>query len=793
MTAPIRLTVVQTHPVQYYAPWFRHIARHCPDIALTVLYAIRPLPEQQGVGFGQPFEWDVALTDGYDCRIVRAARPGDSVHSDHFWGLDVPEIGPAIRESRPDVVLLPGWHSVTQLRALWACRRARIPVLYRGDTHLGNAPGGWRRPLWFLKTWLLLRLFAGYLCVGSRARAYLRHFGAADVRVHDAPHCVDNAFFARAAAVHQAPAARAAARASLGLGPDDFVVLFVGKLEPIKRPLDLVRAVARLGPNARLLIVGAGVLEDTCRQELARLGARASWTGFLNQSQLGRVYAAADCLAVPSESETWGLVVNEALATGLPCVVSDAVGCAPDLATPAETGEVFPTRDVVALADALARVRDRGRAGHDWASACRARAAKYSLERATSGLLAACRSVVDRHTGADRPRVIACCGGMVLVSGLERMAFEVVRVLRDRGATVHCVVNSWDNGRIVALAEAAGASWSTGRYRHRLDRHTRNVAQLARMGWDIVATSLGLLRDAWAFRPTHLLLPEHAAVLRNAPALVLLRLLGVRVVLNLQNAPAPGRFYRGLWRWAVAPLVDHMVCCAEHVQRSLLAYGVPVAKTSIVLNVPPRGVQPADDEAGRDPRTIVYVGQIIPEKGVDLLLDALGLLVRWGHDARLMVVGSMDTWVAPVHVGFRERLVARAGGPDLAGRVHFLGWRDDVPALLARAAVHCSPSRPEMGEGLPLVCVEAKRAGLPSVAFNIGPFPELITHREDGWLCKDISAAALAEGLAYFLADPARRDAAGRAARASAARFSPERFADAWWRLIADDRARVSG
>jgi hypothetical protein len=221
-----------THPVQNYAPWFRYVAARANDLVLTVLYATAPTPSQQGVGFDRAFTWDVPLTEGYRCRIVRPPRPGESVHSDAFWGLDVPEIGEALAESSPDVALIGGWYSITLLRALWACRRRGIPVLYRGDTHLGAAPAGWRRAAWTLKTWTLLRCFDGYLSVGQRARAYLRSFGAAASRIFTAPHCVDNEYFAGSAAPYQTAEARAAARASLGLPVDDFVVLFVGKLEP---------------------------------------------------------------------------------------------------------------------------------------------------------------------------------------------------------------------------------------------------------------------------------------------------------------------------------------------------------------------------------------------------------------------------------------------------------------------------------------------------------------------------------------------------------------------------------
>ena len=388
---PIRLTAVLTHPVQYYAPWFRHIAARCREIDLTVLYATQPTAEQQGVGFRQAFQWDVPLTDGYRCRVLRPARPEESVHSDRFWGLDVPEISSAIRDSRPDIALIPGWHSVTLARALWACRGQAVPALYRGDNNLGTAPTDWWRGPWALRTRLLLRLFDGYLSVGKHARAYLERFGARDSLIWDAPHCVDTEFFGRAAAAHQTPEARRAARAAFGLPREAFVVLFAGKLEPKKRPLDLVRAIAQMSAPVSLLVVGNGDREAECRAEARKLGVGLHWAGFLNQTELGRVYAAADCLALPSDwGETWGLVVNEALASGLPCVVSDRVGCAPDLITPGETGEVFEAGDVPALAGSLERVRARARAGHDAAPACRARAEMYSFSAATAGLAAAC-------------------------------------------------------------------------------------------------------------------------------------------------------------------------------------------------------------------------------------------------------------------------------------------------------------------------------------------------------------------------------------------------------------------
>lgn len=780
MSDRIRLTAVLTHPIQYYAPWFSHIARHCSSLDLTVLYGSQPTAEQQGVGFDATFEWDVPLTDGYRCRVLRAARPGDSMRSDCFWGLDVPAVGAAVRESRPDVVLLPGWHSITLVRALWACRRAGIPVLYRGDTHLGTRPGGWRGPLWAARTRLLLRRFSGWLAVGQRAHAYLRHFGAPAERIWASPHAVDNDFFAAASRDQ-----RAASRARFGLRAEEFVVVFAGKLEPKKRPLEVVRALAGRRPGAALLVAGGGPLESGLREEGARLGVRVVWAGFLNQSEMPRAYAAADCLALPSDSgDSWGLVVNEALATGLPCVVSDRVGCAPDLVTSGVTGEVVPFGDLTALAAALERVRARLDAGQPYSAACLERVAAYSYDAATAGLEAACRALARPAPAARSPRVLACCGGMVQVAGLERMTFEVLGVLRKRGAAVHCVVNTWENARIVALAELTGATWSTGYYWYSFARRARNPLRWIQLGWDVAMTSLGLLRDARRFRPTHVLVPDFVAGLRNAPALAVFRLLGITVVFRLGNAPDPGAFYRKVWRWGIDPFVDRFVCNSAFTSRELLAHGVRADKVSMIYNCPPR--RPAGVPASREPDggRVIYVGQLIPGKGLDLLLDAVAIVARRRPDVTLDVVGDLEAWEPAAWQGYRASLLARAAEADLAERVRFLGHREDVPALMAGAAVHCFPSRPSIREGFGLVSLEAKEAGIPSVVFATGALPEVIEHGRDGWVCATATAEALADGLEYFLADQGRREAAGSAARASLDRFSREKFAAAWWAVF---------
>jgi glycosyltransferase involved in cell wall biosynthesis len=788
---PVRLTVVLTHPIQYYAPWFRHLEHRAPNIALTVVHATEPTPEQQGVGFDRTVQWDVPLTEGYRSTTVRPPRPGDRVDSASFNGLDVREIGRAIADTRPDVVLITGWYSVTLVRALFACRRLGVPTLYRGDSHLLSGPRSWKRPLWMAKTRILLRLFDGFLSPGQRVNEYLRWHRVPDYRIFRVPHAVDNEMFAATAARYQDPDARAAARREWDIDPDAFVPLFVGKLVPFKRPLDIVRAAARLGSGVTVLVVGSGPLGGEIQAASRDLGLDVRSVGFLNQTEIGKAYAVADCLTLPSDfSETWGLVVNEALATGLPCVLSSAVGCGPDLLREGETGYIAALGDVPALATALQKVRDRKAMAYDWAPKCREVMAAYCFDIMTEGLVRACRSIIRRSPGPepnqDVPlRVVACCGQMVIAGGAERMTFTALDALSRLGARVHCIVNGWENFRITPMAEEIGATWSVGPYWYTLTRRRLNPLKIARMAWETLRVSVDLLRESRRIRATHILVPDFLTALRNGPALLWLRARGVRIVSRLQNAPDPGRFYRVLWRWAVNPLIDRFVCNSEFTQQELLAHGVRAEKVSMI----PNAVSPRREswEAGgaRVAGRIIFVGQIIPDKGLDLLLEALAILRTGGLDATLDVVGDMDGWEPASFEGYRARLRQRAEGPDLKGAVQFLGHREDVPTLMGRASVHCCPSRPEIREAFGLVVLEAKLSGLPSVVLPSGNLPSMIDHRRSGWVCAQATPADLAEGLAFFLTDQSRLSAARAAAAASAANYSEERFASAWAAMFA--------
>lgn len=344
-----RIGFLVSHPIQYYAPIFRELARRSD---LTVFFAHRQDAAGQGkAGYGVAFDWDVDLLSGYESRFLRNVARVPSTQA--FAGCNTPEIAEIIAEGRFDAFVVPGWSLRSYWQAVRACRRARVPVMVRGDSQLAGQRGGAVGKVKGVVFPHMLKQFDACLYVGQRNREYLQHYGVASSRLFFSPHCVDNDAFRQASdAARGAGGGRAGGRRRH--------VLFVGRLVDSKRPMDVVQAVARLtssGQPVDLVIAGAGELQGRMEEAARAAGLDAQFLGFVNQSRLPSVYASSDVVVLPSIAiETWGLVVNEAMACGVPAVVSDAVGCGPDLIQPGATGAVAPLGDVPALATSIASV-----------------------------------------------------------------------------------------------------------------------------------------------------------------------------------------------------------------------------------------------------------------------------------------------------------------------------------------------------------------------------------------------------------------------------------------------------
>lgn len=383
--APLRVLAIASHPIQYQAPWFRALAQS-KALDFQVLFLRLPSAEQQGVGFGQAFRWDVPLTEGYVSRGLFAEGQIPSLWREawRLWKI--------LRQQRPDALLLTGWHVRGLLLAAIMARVLGLPAVVRGESNALRP----RRVHQRLFHRFLLRLYRGFLAVGAANAEFYRRYSVPSSQIRFARYAVDNLRFDRQRSELQVQ--RASLRATWGISRDSVCFLFAGKLEAKKQPMLFLQALALAFRQSRPisgLVVGEGALSVTLREWVRRENLPVHFAGFLNQSEMAKAYLAADVLVLPSDyGETWGLVVNEAMIFERPAIVSDRVGCGPDLVDDGKTGFRVPFGHSEAVAAAMTRF------AHDRALLLRCgRAARervmtrYSMEQAASDTVAALLSL----------------------------------------------------------------------------------------------------------------------------------------------------------------------------------------------------------------------------------------------------------------------------------------------------------------------------------------------------------------------------------------------------------------
>jgi glycosyltransferase involved in cell wall biosynthesis len=386
----MHLAIVASHPIQYQAPLYRSLAR---EVDLDVFFSHKVSPEDQAkAGYGVEFEWDMDLVSGY--RHAFLANVSQNPGLEHFSGCDTPEIAEHLGCGRFDAVLVMGWHLKSMWQAVFAAKREHISLLVRGDSQLGSPRSLAMRAAKAIVYPPGLRLFDAALFVGRRSKEYYEYYRYPASRLFFSPHCVDEKWFAKRATTE----ARRTLRAKMGIDSSQPVVLFAGRLVDFKRPFDLIDAsdlLAQQGRVVELLIAGSGPLESKMRSRAQRLGTSVHFLGFQNQSAMPAIYAAADILVLPSTAaETWGLVASEALACGKPIVVSDATGCAPDLAEDGSCGRIYPMGNVVKLAEAL----EEALRHPPQSASIKKKSEEYGIEAACRGILSASQQVRKRMT-----------------------------------------------------------------------------------------------------------------------------------------------------------------------------------------------------------------------------------------------------------------------------------------------------------------------------------------------------------------------------------------------------------
>jgi glycosyltransferase involved in cell wall biosynthesis len=381
--------------VQYQAPLLQRLALH-PEVELTVFYGDdRSVAGEVDDGFGLPVQWDRPLLAGY--RHIFLKRVGSVRGPLQQLVADI-RIIRHLFTGRFDAVLIHSYATRLSLLAYAGAVASGTPVLLRTESERLRPRGRWTEVVKAAVLGPLLAVTSAVLVIGRANRRFYDHYGVAGNQQFFTPYSVDNDFFLTQRGMVER--SRQDLR-RLHDWPEDVAVIgFSGKLIPLKRVEDLIDAVAALqreGLRAGLLIVGDGpsraALEERARSR------QLKWTlfaGFRNQSELPACYVCMDVFVLPSRSETWGLVLNEAMLFQLPVIASRMVGATEDLIDIGKNGYVFDVGNVAQLTDALRTLVHSAEMRRSFGCHSRAIVETYSHDVCLRGTLDALGHVTGR-------------------------------------------------------------------------------------------------------------------------------------------------------------------------------------------------------------------------------------------------------------------------------------------------------------------------------------------------------------------------------------------------------------
>ncbi|MDP3052559.1 MAG: glycosyltransferase family 4 protein [bacterium] len=347
MKKKYKLAVLTSHPIQYQAPLFRKLAQH-PEIELMVYFCCDyGIKEEFDPGFGKKIKWDIPLLDGYKYKFLKnyslRPRPG-------FFGLVNPSIIKELFSNHYDAILVRGYSSVSNWFAFFGAWLSRTPVFLHGDSNLLKRPRLWAH---FVKRLLFPLFFKGisaFLSVGASNKEYYKYFGAPDKKIFLTPYSIDNDFFQKESEKYKGRKEEIRKKFNLPLKIP--IILYVGKIYKGKGAFDLLKAFEKISGSleSALVFIGEGeekiYLENYVKEKNIK---NVYFQGFKNQSELPAFYAVSDVFVFPSKIDSWGLVVNEAMACGLPVIATGFVGASHDLIKQGFNGFVYRAGDIEEL------------------------------------------------------------------------------------------------------------------------------------------------------------------------------------------------------------------------------------------------------------------------------------------------------------------------------------------------------------------------------------------------------------------------------------------------------------
>lgn len=384
----MKVLIFATHPIQYQIPVYQELSKH---LDLKVIYLLKQTKKGQAdAGFGVEFEWDVPLLDGYHYEYLSNLSDNSSSSTYNGIIIDKKELKLLFEKEKPHVAIIHGWFPKGMKQVIDYTYKNKIPSFCRGDSTLlmtGNPIKKWLKEI-YIRT--ILRKINYFLYVGTENKKYYQHYGISESRLFPALHCINTPFFQNQ--FNQFQPIKSSNLIHIG---------FAGKFIEKKQPLHLLEAVnlSKFKNQIQLIFIGDGPLRNEVESFSKKNNIKLKIIGFLNQTKLvEKGYRHIDALVLPSnKNETWGLVVNEVMTGGIPCIVSDKVGCYTDLIEEGKTGYIFKSSDVNSLTTKIDAFITAKLENRDFKPAVLSTIAHYSLDKTVQGYLDALKKTIKSN------------------------------------------------------------------------------------------------------------------------------------------------------------------------------------------------------------------------------------------------------------------------------------------------------------------------------------------------------------------------------------------------------------
>lgn len=333
----MNIAIITTHPIQYQVPLFKELSKFkkfTPYIFFATDLGINK--EKINKDFNLKFSWNIKMLSGYKFFFSK-----NNIWNN--WFLSFANLEEKLDRIKCKYVLILGWNKAIYYQAILYAIKKKIPIFLRGENNLELRQNFFKKFIKKIIFRFFFSLFTGIFYIGKLNKIFYQFYGISENKLIAAPYFIDNNFFYQKKKKYK----------------NVFNILFVGTFIDRKRPFDILK-VAKILKNykdIKFTFIGSGPLLSNC-QKWARKNFlfNVNFRGFQNQRQIKNTYAYSHILVNSSSYETWGLVVNEAMSAGLPCIITNKTGCAADLIREGKTGYTYEVNDLISLKKYILRI-----------------------------------------------------------------------------------------------------------------------------------------------------------------------------------------------------------------------------------------------------------------------------------------------------------------------------------------------------------------------------------------------------------------------------------------------------